>query len=117
MSYTRIYLQTDYANIYLYNVISSNTENVDSVVSTPVCRSMGPVPGGLVHLPLDTSRIILGGVYEYSLRNLRWNSLSRPSISMIMDSGGRMVVLKWKVPGLWPKPEPGTTQMPVASSR
>lgn len=27
-----------------------------------------------------------------------------------------MVVRRWKVPSSWPKPEPGTVTMPVASS-
>jgi hypothetical protein len=31
--------------------------------------------------------------------------------------GGSIVVLKWALPGSWPKPLPGTTQMPVLSRR
>ena len=42
-----------------------------------------------------------------------WNSLTN---SPIFSSGGRMVVRRWKVPSSWPKPEPGTVTMPVASS-
>ena len=49
--------------------------------------------------------------------NFRWNSFNLPSISLIISFCGRMVVLKWKVPGCCPKPEPGMMQMPVASRR
>merc|ERR1719230_502756 len=35
----------------------------------------------------------------------------------ILSSCGRKVVRKCQVPASWPNPEPGTTQMPVASSK
>ena len=38
-------------------------------------------------------------------------------VHWIFSVGGRMVVWKWAVSSAWPKPDPGTTQMPVCSSR
>ena len=47
--------------------------------------------------------------------NAAWNSPSFRTTVSISSSGGRMVVRKCQVPGSCPKPEPGTTQMPVSS--
>lgn len=54
--------------------------------------------------------------YLYSARNFTWKSRKRSSISFNFSGCGRIVVLKWYVPGRWPNPAPGTMQMPVLSS-
>ena len=46
-----------------------------------------------------------------------WNAARRSTTNWILRVGGRMVVRKCAVPGICPKPVPGTTQTPVRSSR
>lgn len=53
-------------------------------------------------------------VYENSFMKPAWKSVIRPTHSV---PGARKVVRKCRVPSFWPKPLPGTMQMPVASSR
>ena len=50
-------------------------------------------------------------------RNSPWNFAIRSPTRPIWSSGGRKVVWKCHVPAFWPKPEPGTTTMPVFSRR
>lgn len=54
------------------------------------------------------------GTHRNSSMNSWWNFLMLPIHSV---PGARKVVRKCRLPSLWPKPEPGTTQTPVASSR
>jgi len=51
---------------------------------------------------------------RYSLIKSLWNLTMLPTHSV---PGARKVVRKCRVPSFWPKPEPGTTHTPVASSR
>ena len=53
--------------------------------------------------------------HEYFAMNPLWNSPIRVITPSISFSGGRKVVRKCHVPCFWPKPEPGTTTIPVAS--
>ena len=47
---------------------------------------------------------------------LSWKPARRSVTASIWSSCGRKVVRKCHVPSSCPKPEPGTTQIPVASS-
>ena len=53
--------------------------------------------------------------YAYLAMNALWNLPIRSTTASISSSGGRNVVRKCHVPATWPKPEPGTTTMPVSS--
>ena len=55
--------------------------------------------------------------YACLARNSPWNFAIRSPTRSIWSSGGRKVVRKCHVPAFWPKPEPGTTTMPVFSRR
>lgn len=55
------------------------------------------------------------GIYAYVSMNPLWKSLSLSITSGIFSSSGRIVVRRWYVPSFWPKPVPGTVEMPVLS--
>lgn len=52
--------------------------------------------------------------YLYLFMNSSWNLTMEPTHSV---PGARKVVRKCSEPSFWPKPLPGTTHTPVASSR
>eukprot|EP00955_Chlamydomonas_euryale_P073954 361894-Chlamydomonas_euryale.AAC.7 len=55
--------------------------------------------------------------YLYLAMNLTWNFDSDRMAASMSSSDGRNVVRKWLVPSSWPNPLPGTTTMPVSTSR
>ena len=55
-------------------------------------------------------------LYAYLPMKSAWKAVIRSTTSVISDSGGRKVVRKCHVPSFCPKPLPGTTTIPVASS-
>lgn len=55
--------------------------------------------------------------YLYLAMNLSWNFDSDKMATSMSSSDGRNVVRKWLVPSSWPNPLPGTTTMPVSTSR
>jgi len=55
--------------------------------------------------------------HAYLAMKSLWNVAIRPATASISSSGGKNVVRKCHVSFFWPNPEPGTTTMPVASSR
>lgn len=81
-----------------------------------ICDTGSPTKQMCVRPDKTPARIRTSCLYLYSAMNLAWKFLSKSTKCCIVSSLGRMVVLKWNVPGSCPKPEPGTVLMPVASS-
>ena len=96
-------LRGDY-NAFIHSSLSSNILNVKNTIATsfsvcPNCRLAPATPTQ---------------IYLYLSMNSLWNLTMLPTHSV---PGAKKVVRKCRVPSRWPNPEPGTTQMPVASSR
>lgn len=69
---------------------------------------------GAPHRPMHSRHKANAQLYFCNMKP-SWNLRQLSRMAGMSSSRGRMVVRRWNVPGAWPKPVPGTVEIPVAS--
>eukprot|EP00955_Chlamydomonas_euryale_P054997 356003-Chlamydomonas_euryale.AAC.1 len=110
----RVRTATSIGNVHAARAARDSEDNVQASSLTRIAHNRWP--GAFGEAKHQNIRMSGNDAHANSFMNASWKSLNFCTNCEITSSRGRIVVRRWNVPSAWPKPEPGTVEMPVASS-